>query len=105
MSEHLEASEHAPSSEYPELSTTEARERFAELIERVHFKGERIIIKRRGKPAVALISIEDFEDFLHLEEEEDSFAAREALKALSEMEERGEKPIPWEEVKAELGRK
>jgi prevent-host-death family protein len=38
-----------------ELGVAEAKKRFSELIDRVR-QGERFVIHRRGKPAVALVS-------------------------------------------------
>jgi len=43
------------------LSVAEAKRRFSELIERVRH-GERIIVARRGKPAVALVAPEPPDD-------------------------------------------
>ena len=40
------------------IGVAEAKRRFSELLDRVH-KGERIIIARRGKPEMALVSPED----------------------------------------------
>lgn len=37
------------------MSVAEAKRRFSELIERVQ-RGERIVVSRRGKPAVALVA-------------------------------------------------
>lgn len=39
------------------LSVAEAKRRFSELIERVG-RGERIVVSRRGKPALALVAPE-----------------------------------------------
>ena len=43
------------------------------------------------------------DDLAALERMEDEIDAREANKALAEMKRKGLKPIPWEQVKAELG--
>jgi prevent-host-death family protein len=41
------------------LSTVEARSQFAELINRVAYGKERVILTRRGKALVAVVPLED----------------------------------------------
>jgi prevent-host-death family protein len=41
------------------ISASEARANFPDIINRAEFRGERILIQRHAKPAVAIISIED----------------------------------------------
>ena len=67
---------------------------------RVAYQGERVRIDRRGAPSVAIIPIEDLEllEFL-----EDQIDIQDAHKALAEMKAKGEKPVPWDEVKSRLG--
>jgi len=78
------------------LNATEARRQFADLLNRVAYRGERIIIKRRGRRSpVVLVPEEDLKLLEALEDEMDARAARKALR------EGGF--IPWEKVKAELG--
>jgi len=67
---------------------------------RVAYQGERVRIDRRGAPSVAIIPIEDLE---LLELLEDQLDIETAAKALAEMKAKGEKPVPWDEVKARLG--
>ena len=43
------------------VTTAEARDRFADLVNRARYGGERIIVTRAGKPAVAIVSIADLE--------------------------------------------
>lgn len=43
------------------MSTVEARENFAELINRAAYGKDRIVLTRRGKPLAAVVSIADFE--------------------------------------------
>lgn len=43
------------------LTTVEARENFAELIDRAATSGERIVITRHGEPMAALLSLDDLE--------------------------------------------
>jgi len=80
------------------LSTSQARSHFADVLERVAFKGERVVIERRGKVLGAVVSAEDLallEKVRAFEDEEDSAAARRARK------EKGR--ISWEMIKRDLG--
>ncbi len=81
------------------LSTSEARQQFAELINRAAYRGERFVVQRRKKPVAAVIPIEEFE-FLErmIEERENEIDVRLARKAKKE-----KGSIPWEQVKKELG--
>ncbi|QEV16402.1 type II toxin-antitoxin system Phd/YefM family antitoxin [Streptomyces alboniger] len=49
-----------------EIPVTQARAELAELINRVVYGGERVVVTRHGKPLVALVSAADLE---RLEEE------------------------------------
>jgi prevent-host-death family protein len=44
-----------------EIPVTQARADFAELVNRVVYAGERIVMTRHGKPLVALVSAADLE--------------------------------------------
>ena len=43
------------------MTTVEARENFAELINQAAYGNERVILTRRGKPLAAIVSMEDLE--------------------------------------------
>ncbi len=43
------------------IGAREARNNFADLIGLVHYNGEAVIVERSGKPMVAIISIDQFE--------------------------------------------
>ena len=45
-----------------EISVTEARARFSDLVNRVGYGGERIVLTRHGKPLVALLPAADLDD-------------------------------------------
>lgn len=80
------------------LSTSQARAQFADVLERVAFKGERVVIERRGKILGAVVSAEDLavlEQVRALEDDDDAKAVRSARK------EKGR--IPWETIKRDLG--
>ena len=42
-----------------EVPVTQARAQFAELINRVVYGGERVVVTRHGKPLIALVSADD----------------------------------------------
>ncbi len=77
------------------LAASEARESFAETLNRVAYRGERVVMHRRGKPVAALVPLEDLAALEALENKRDLAAARKALR------EKGS--VPLEKLKAELG--
>jgi len=80
------------------VSVSEARETFAELVNRAAYGQERVLVARRGRPIAAIVPIADVELLERLEDEIDLETAREAL-----ADPQNAVPIPWEQVKAELG--
>lgn len=86
-----------------DVTSEQLRLGLGELINRVKYGGERVRVTRRGKPAAALISIEDLElleDVLAaIEDEIDTPIVKERLKHYKETGEF----IPWEQIKAEHG--
>lgn len=85
------------------VTSEELRLGLGDLINRVKFGNERVRVTRRGKPVMALVSVEDLEILEKvldaLEDELDLPVVRERLK---HFEETGE-AIPWEHIKAEHG--
>ena len=77
------------------ISVSELKDRLSEILNRAAFGGERIVVKSRGKPKAAVISIDDLE---LLEELEDIQAVREARAEYDAGE-----TVTLEELKAELG--
>ncbi|MGA2063864.1 MAG: hypothetical protein ABSG86_02795 [Thermoguttaceae bacterium] len=67
---------------------------------RVAYQHERVRIDRRGGKPVFLVCQEDLD---LLEMLEDGYWAEEGRKALEEFKQSGEKPIPWEKIKARPG--
>ncbi len=78
------------------LSTTKARKAFTDIVNRVSYRGERIVLERRGKDVVALVPVEDLRLIEEIEGRRD---LEEALRRLREEPE----TIPWTEIKARLG--
>jgi prevent-host-death family protein len=77
------------------VSTTRAREALSDVINRVVYQGERIVLERHGKDVVAMVPVEDLE---LLEELEDRMDLEEVRKRLKEPGR-----IPWKEIKERLG--
>lgn len=61
------------------ISTLEARNHFAEIINKTAYGKERVVLTRRGKDLVALVPLEDMEI---LEKIEDLYDLKEALAAM-----------------------
>jgi len=81
-------------------STAEARGKLGRIIKQAAVDKERVVITHRGKDLAALVPIEDMR---FLEELEDRLDLEEARAALEEAKADPEKPIAWENLKAELG--
>ncbi len=78
------------------MPASKARDEFAETLNRVAFKGERVLLRRHGKDVAAIVPVEDLQLLEDIEDRMDIEAARKALK------EKGPN-IPWKKIKAELG--
>ncbi|MFV1969258.1 MAG: type II toxin-antitoxin system Phd/YefM family antitoxin [Pirellulaceae bacterium] len=82
------------------IGIAEIRSKLADALNRVVYGGERVILERRGKPTAAIVSLEDLALLEAVEDGEDVKAAK---RVLADMKRKGEKPIPWKQVKKELG--
>lgn len=78
------------------ISTADARNDFADVINRASFGKERFVLTRRGKKLVAIVPVEDLELLEELEDRMDVAAARAAL---AESEER----VSYHDLRRELG--
>jgi prevent-host-death family protein len=88
-------------SDEPTVTVSEARGRLAAMIDRARAEHEPIYLARRGRRIAALIDADDLDELLELAEDMADIRAAEAARA--EMRATGETPIPWEQVKADLG--
>jgi prevent-host-death family protein len=79
---------------------SEVRKDFSGTLDRVAKRHDRIVLQKRGKDVAVLISLEDL---AMLEELEDKLDLLDALRAETEAVSKGEKPIPWNRAKKELG--
>jgi prevent-host-death family protein len=77
------------------LSATKAREVFSDVINRVSYRGERILLERHGKDVVALVPVDDLELLEALEDRLDLEEAKGRLKEPGR--------ISWNELKERLG--
>ena len=77
------------------LTVAQAREQFADLLNRAAYSKERIIVMRHNKKVAALVPIEDLEI---LEAMEDQIDVAEARKRIATPK----KAVPWEKVKEHL---
>ncbi len=79
------------------ISMRQARNNLADMVNRVNYAQERIVLDRRGKGVAVLVSMADAELLEQLEDQIDIAAAKKALK------EKGR--IPYAQVRKELGLK
>ena len=82
------------------LAASKVRDSFADTINRVAYRRERIVLRRRGKDLVAIVPMEDL---ALIERMEDEIDVRRARQALGQMKKRGKKPLPLAQLKRELG--
>lgn len=80
------------------ITTVEARDHFADLINRTAYAKERVVLTRRGDDVAAIVPIEDVQ---LLEDLENRIDLEEARAAIAEIEESG--TIPLADIKARLG--
>jgi prevent-host-death family protein len=81
-----------------ELTVTEARERFSEVVETS--EREPVFLTKHGQRQAVVISAREYERMLELvEDAEDLAAADEAMTEVME----GAPTLPWEDVKRDLG--
>jgi prevent-host-death family protein len=84
------------------MTASKARESFSDTVNRVAYRGDRIVLQRRGKAIAALVPVADFERLEQLSEvEEDRLDIAAAGAALRE---KG-RNVPWATVKKRAGLK
>lgn len=83
-----------------EIPVTQARAEFADLVNRVVYAGERVVVTRHGKPLAALVSAADLERL----EELDRAGDAQVVKLTSESREQppaAEAPAPRYDIAAQ----
>ncbi len=83
------------------VSVTEARSQLAAIIDRARAEHQPVYLARRGRPVAAVVDADDLDRILELAQ--DMTDIRAAEQARAEMAATGAAPVPWEQVKAELG--
>jgi len=83
------------------VSVSDARQDLASIIDRARREHAPVYLARRGRRVAAVIDADDLDDLLELAE--DMIDIREAAAARAEMIATGAEPIPWEQVRADLG--
>ena len=79
----------------PRMNASVAREKFADIVNRAEYRGERVIVRRHNRDVAAVIPIEDLK---LLQRVEDRMDIKDALKAL-----KGPRGKTSKQLKAELG--
>lgn len=83
--------------EYTTVPATELREHASEMVNRVAYGDEELVLTRRGKPIAALISLAALKQLHRLED------ARDVLEAAAARDDvRTHGAVSWESVKAGL---
>lgn len=80
------------------VSVAEAKNNFSDLLNRVIYRRERIIVSKHGKPVGALISTHDLEQLEELEKQQ-------ALARVKEIKKRTKKYIPYQDFVREYEKK
>jgi prevent-host-death family protein len=84
-----------------DLAVSEARQHLAAIIDQVRAEHSPVYLARHGRRVAAVIDADDLDALIGLAEDMADIRAAAATRA--EMVATGETPIPWEEVKADLG--
>src|SRR5262245_41944874 len=91
--------------EIPEIPASEVRSQISDVISRVAFGGERVVISRNGKAQVAVVPITDLDRLRLLDEQREARRRRatQAVTALQEASARsGTSKLSDEEIDAEV---
>ena len=84
-----------------EMTVTDARARLAEVVDEARVNREPVYLTRRGKRVAAVVAADDLDALLRAAE--DLADIEGARLAREELAEAGATPIPWDDVKADLG--
>ncbi len=83
------------------MSLSDARARLADVVDQARIGHDPVFLTRRGRRVAAVVDAGDLERLL--EAAEDLADLRAAAAARAEIAETGLAPIPWDQVKADLG--
>lgn len=79
------------------IGVSDARDHLSEVVDRVRYTHERVVLTKRGKEVGAIVSIEDLKLLEALEDQLDVDLARKAIA------EAGEERIPYQSLREKLG--
>jgi prevent-host-death family protein len=79
------------------VTTAEARKQLAELVNRVAYGKERVVLTRHGREVAAVVPLEDLR---LLERLRGRLTRRQVQRALKEVQDRG--AVPWEALREAL---
>ena len=83
------------------LAVSDARQQLAAIIDRTRANHSPVYLTRRGRRVAAVLDADDLDRLIELADDMSDILAAAAARA--EMQATGEAPIPWEQVKADLG--
>ena len=83
------------------VNISDARSQLAAIVDRARADHHPVFLTRRGHRIAAVIGADDLDRIVALAE--DMADIRAADEARDEMKATGQTPIPWDEVKADLG--
>ncbi len=83
------------------MTVSDARARLADVVDQARVEHDPVFLTRRGRRVAAVIDVEQLEALIAAAE--DLADLRAVAEARDEMQRSGEVPIPWEDVKADLG--
>lgn len=85
----------------PLLSVSNARGQLAAIIDRARSEHQPVYLGRRGRRVAAVIDADDLDRLIELAEDMEDI--RTAEQAREEMRATRQAPIPWDDVRADLG--
>lgn len=83
------------------MTVSDARSKLADVVDQARVEHEPVFLTRRGRRVAAVIDADQLEALI--DSAEDLADLRAVAQARAEMTETGLVPIPWEQVKADLG--
>ncbi|WP_460829998.1 type II toxin-antitoxin system Phd/YefM family antitoxin [Nocardioides hungaricus] len=84
-----------------EMSLSDARARLADVVDQARIDRDPVYLTRRGRRVAAVVDVGRLESLI--EAAEDLADLQAAAAARAEIVETGQAPIPWDQVKADLG--
>ena len=78
------------------LSTSELRKDMADALNKVVYRGDRIVLQRRGKDVAVIVSVGDYEFLRAIEDRAD-------LKTIRKIKAEPGEEVLWDDLKKELG--